>query len=264
MNCQDALSLLYDLIDKETSEIDTKELQEHFNKCRHCFERHRLEASVQDFINEKLRAQEPEYNLERLKGNILSQLDEVDAEDACNDNNFPYRRAINWVVAVAVVVVMIGVGYFGLALYQHQANYIPIERAHWAAVDRAVGSVDSTTIEVSLADARKQFGYDLSHQVGDYSMTSGMSEKIMGVDMAHFVYTNNGSSVSVFLAPIDNYAIPSDLEITMVEHNGRKYFDHHCEGCRLVFHLTESAIIITASADHDVELLDFVPGHSTI
>jgi len=43
MNCQEALSLLYDVIDKEASQIDIKEVQKHLDCCQDCLKRFQVE-----------------------------------------------------------------------------------------------------------------------------------------------------------------------------------------------------------------------------
>ena len=54
MNCDEALSLLYDYVDKEVSEIDAREIREHLDTCGHCLERYQLEESVNELLKAKL------------------------------------------------------------------------------------------------------------------------------------------------------------------------------------------------------------------
>ena len=49
MECQDALDLLHEIIDKEASDIDTAQVKEHLEKCRDCFKKFKVEESVQAF-----------------------------------------------------------------------------------------------------------------------------------------------------------------------------------------------------------------------
>jgi anti-sigma factor (TIGR02949 family) len=80
MNCKDALELLYEIIDKEASTIDTQQVQEHLRNCHHCFEIYRVETSVQEFITARLEPVTPTPNLESLKKKILFHLDNIDCE----------------------------------------------------------------------------------------------------------------------------------------------------------------------------------------
>ena len=79
INCVDALRLLYDIIDKEASEIDIKQVQQHRERCRHCFELYRVEYAIQDFIVEKLKGTNPVCSLETLKSKVLGKIDEIDS-----------------------------------------------------------------------------------------------------------------------------------------------------------------------------------------
>ena len=81
MNCQEALRLLYDIIDQEASTLDTEQVRAHFEKCRNCGDLYKLESSFHKFITMKLQAVEPPARMEALKARIISSLDEID----CND-----------------------------------------------------------------------------------------------------------------------------------------------------------------------------------
>lgn len=81
MNCQEALSLLYEIIDKEASEVDVNKVQHHRERCQHCFEVYRVETAIQDFINEKLKDGNPSGSLETLKEKVSLKLDEIDGQE---------------------------------------------------------------------------------------------------------------------------------------------------------------------------------------
>ena len=86
INCQEALELLYDIIDREASEIDTQEVKEHLSKCGKCLEKYKLEESVNDLIQAKIGkptedTSEISDKVEGLKIKIMDHLDAVDEED---------------------------------------------------------------------------------------------------------------------------------------------------------------------------------------
>jgi mycothiol system anti-sigma-R factor len=81
MTCQEALSLLYDVIDKEASEIDVRQVQTHLKQCCHCAEKYKIEAAVNELLREKMCHQNPPSKLESLKQRVLDQLNAVDGED---------------------------------------------------------------------------------------------------------------------------------------------------------------------------------------
>lgn len=85
MNCQEALSLLYEIIDKEASEVDIKKVQQHSEQCQHCFEVFRVETALQDFINEKLNDGNPSGSLETLKVKVALKLDEIDGQETSTE-----------------------------------------------------------------------------------------------------------------------------------------------------------------------------------
>lgn len=78
MNCKSALQILYDIIDKEASTIDEKEIEGHLDQCRHCRDIFRIESSFQDFLKFKLQSSQPTSKIDTLKERILHDLDEID------------------------------------------------------------------------------------------------------------------------------------------------------------------------------------------
>ena len=80
MNCQEALSLLYDIIDSEASEIDINQVEKHLGNCHDCSGIYELEHSVNKLIQEKIANREPTPCLAKLKETILHQLNKIDTE----------------------------------------------------------------------------------------------------------------------------------------------------------------------------------------
>jgi len=92
MNCQEALSLLYDIIDKEASEIDVKEVEEHLRNCQDCSGVYRLERSVNELVQEKLTHQKATPKLDSLKAKVLAELDEIDCANRPQKDPFPEKK----------------------------------------------------------------------------------------------------------------------------------------------------------------------------
>jgi anti-sigma factor (TIGR02949 family) len=264
MNCQEALSLLYEIIDKEASEIDAKEVQRHLDRCGHCFTVYRIESAVQEFIHQKLKHGNPAPSLEDLKAKIRDQLDEIDGGQISAESRPFFRRAAAALAAAAILVILIGAAFWGRNFYRHQTEYIPLERAHWAAADHPETYNDHTRTVSILSSLHDSLGYELFPSVEGFTLVGGRSEEIKGVEMAHFVYSNDQGIVSVFVVPSDRLAIPEDLKDAKVEKHALSLYDHHCRGCRLVYHRAGSVVVVTATTDRTVELLDFIPGHSAI
>lgn len=81
MNCQEALSLLYDIIDREASEIDIHQVEKHLARCRDCSGVYDIEHSIDKLIQERLANPGPTLQFTKLKTTVLQQLDKIDAEN---------------------------------------------------------------------------------------------------------------------------------------------------------------------------------------
>ena len=126
------------------------------------------------------------------------------------------------------------------------------------------GYQDEANTTQSMAAVRESFGYNILPQVAGFDLSGGKVEEIMGVKMEHFVYTMGDKKVSVFVAPAGDFEIPKELYHKSNGNDDNKYYDHHCRGCRLVYHKSGDAIIVTGTTDSEVELLNFVPGTAVI
>jgi anti-sigma factor (TIGR02949 family) len=80
MNCQQALELVYDIIDNEASEIDVQQIRDHLKNCEDCDGVYRLEQAVDDLLRARLENPGPSPRLASLKSRVLNQLDEIDCE----------------------------------------------------------------------------------------------------------------------------------------------------------------------------------------
>ena len=259
MNCQDALDLLYDIIDREASEIDAKQVKEHLENCRDCFEVYRLEQSVQDFINEKIKDTSDTPKAEELKTKILTRLDEIDRENPNKRETSFFRLTTRTLVAAASLVILIGAGFLIAAFYRHSDVYVPLERAHWEVVENPGSHQDRQTTAALLAAIKENHQFNISDNVMNFSLLGASNDEIMGAPMSHLVYGNGEKVVSVFLVSSSEFAIDPDLEGSRVIRGEITFFDHNCRGCRLVYHIAGSLVVITATTDRDLDLLEFVP-----
>ncbi|HWR83998.1 MAG TPA: zf-HC2 domain-containing protein, partial [Candidatus Deferrimicrobium sp.] len=199
MNCQDVLSRLYEIIDKEASAIDTAEVQQHLDRCRHCFDVYRLESAVQEFIHAKLKGNNPGTSLQTLKSQVLLRLDEIDRNAGRQESHRFFRRTAAVLAVAASLVILIGAGFLARDFYRHQTVYIPLERAHWASADKAETYRHEQNTSATIQGIHDRLSYDLLTNVGRYSLIGGRSEEVMDVSMAHFVYVQGDEVVSVFV-----------------------------------------------------------------
>jgi anti-sigma factor (TIGR02949 family) len=265
MNCQEALKLFYDIIDKEASDIDTEEVKKHLAGCSDCFSKFQLESSVHAFISAKVSdSNDAPARLDDLRAKICSKLDAVDCEGGKSGDRPSFRVIGMTLAAAATLVIMVAAAYFVGDLVRHSREYLPLEQAHFSASENPSVYATSNPTSALLASVHDNFAYSLQPIVNGYKMVGGTTEEIMGVQMSHFVYTNNGSTVSVFVIPSDQFEIPDDLKKNPISKDNLTLFDHHCHGCRLVYQETDKAIIVTASEDRSIDLLGFIPGSTAI
>ena len=259
MNCQDALNLLYDIIDRQASDIDTKQVQEHLQKCHHCFDLYKVETSVQDFINEKLAHAEATPRLESLKSKILDTLDSIDTNHQRKRRTPPFNTTAMTLAAAAFLVVTIGAALLMAGFYRHQELYAPIEKAHTNVGAEMTTFQNAAQTSTAIAHLAQAMNYSVSAKVASYDLVGAHDEQLMGVSMTHLVYRNGNEYISVFVAPSGQFRIPDNLNSSLVRHNNIDYFDHNCRGCRLVYHKTGQAIVIVATTDRNVDLFEFNP-----
>ncbi len=264
MNCQEVLSLLYDVIDKEASEIDVKEVQKHLDNCRHCFEVYRLESSMQRFLNERLREVDMTHSLESLKSKVRQRLDEIDRTGPITEKLPFFRRPAVLVAAAASLAVLIGGGFLARNALLHDSIFTPIAQAHRQAQSNPSDFRRDGSTYTTLLRVRSQQQYRLQPAVDKFTLMGGRVESIMGIEVAHFIYCCNEDTISVFVAPSDRFEIPENLRGTEVVRNGLRFYDHRCGPCRLVYHRAGNAVVITASTSDKLDLLKFIPGQAVI
>ncbi len=273
MNCQEALNLLYEIIDKEASEIDAKEVEEHLRNCKDCSGVYRLERSVNELIQEKLAHRQATPKLDTLKFKVLAELDRVDGENRPlspsfeKKNDYPAKPAfrLGWALAVAAsLVVVIGAYFVGRAVFDTHGAYLPLEQSHAAAVDNHDGYSDQATTTLARSTSQQNLSYDVAEKVKTFTLIGGQVETVDNIPLVHFIYHNDDHFVSVFVIDEDLLTVPEELIETIVHRNGAKFYDHNCRGCRLVYRQVGNALIVTASSNRDVDLLDFFPDRNPI
>jgi hypothetical protein len=165
----------------------------------------------------------------------------------------------------ASLVLVIGAAFLVSDFYKHDVFYAALEKAHLAVDDEQELYQDSGITATSMGRINDDLHYAVSKSVNSFEMSGGRLEDIMGTQMAHFVFhSDDDKCVSVFVADAESFEIPDNLQGNAVTIGGFTYYDHNCRGCRLVYHRIGNAIIITASSNRNVDLLNFVPGSGTI
>ena len=264
MNCQEALDLLYDIIEQEASEIDEQQVHEHLKNCSDCSGIYHVEQSVNAFLKAKMSSKNPAPSLDDLKSRIKEQMDCIDKEKTVGPRPRFFRSPVVILAAAASLVILLGAAWFTSDYIQHYQTFGPIQRAHFAISDIKNPHSDQPTLVATTAVVEQQLGYRVETTVGGFSLVAGHFETVMDVEMAHFVYARDGKVVSVFVAPADEYEIPENMLEPCTNGGSTRFFDHSCKRCRLVYHRSDQAVIITATNDKTVELLEFIPGTAVI
>jgi anti-sigma factor (TIGR02949 family) len=266
MNCQDALNRLYEIIDKEASDIDAAQVQEHLNACGHCLKVYRLETAVHDLLSEKLKTLSPTPRLESLQSKLLQKLDQIDEES----RQIPARNAakpfgnVGVTLAIAAsLLVVVGAAFLGSTLYNHHEVFVPIERSHWRVAENTEIPNNRSVTPAQAVELSRTLHYPLNESIGGFTLINGHTEDLMGVRMGHFVYGQGNRVVSVFVAS-NGFAIPDDLKDNAVFVDGREFFYHNCRGCRLVYHREGDLVVISATTDRDIDLVPFLPPHGAV
>jgi anti-sigma factor (TIGR02949 family) len=258
MNCQEALELLYDIIDKEADDVDIQEVESHLSNCRHCFELFRIEKSVQEFIDSKLEDEKnsttPAVKLDNLRSNIMGSLDEIDkAKVACKESQkHSFFSTGRMILAAAALILFVGGGFLTAKLVRHYDNYIPIEKAHMSAVESKTTFANYGSTN-SVQDALlEEFEYSMMNSIGDFELIGAQTQDVDGVEMYHLLYGKDNQTFSMFIVPNDNFTIPSELIKNPKENNGHTYYVHECKGCRVFYQKLGQLLLIAASSDFSI------------
>lgn len=268
MNCQQALQALYEVLDKEASEVTVSEFRQHLDECRPCLKSFEIEEAFQKFITqkaEKFSAASQSSALSDLKARVKAGLDQIDREPVSLAGGGSGKFGINRILAIAAsLVLVIGAAYIGNDLYEHNRMFVPIEKTHWGVSNSLASYKNQEVTSLSLSAVYESFGYNVPSRVDGYDLLGGRFEDVMGVRMGHFVYTMGDKTVSVYVGPANEFSIPSDLFDNVKHTNNGDFYEHHCRGCRLVYHQSGDAVIVTGTTEDDVELLQFIPGTAVL
>jgi hypothetical protein len=200
-----------------------------------------------------------------LKSKIQTKLDQLDvAKESPGEARPFFRRTASLIAAAAAVIVLATAGFVGYGFYYHYQTYIPVEEKHWEAAKNPKAYDDGQVTFAALKEVYDDHQYAINTDNMGYTLVGAREESIGEVPVKHFVYQSNDEVISVFVASAEDMSIPDDLKETEVIRDGIKFYDHHCRGCRLVYHQVNDIIIVTATENHSIDLLSFEPGIGTI
>ncbi len=258
MNCQEALSLLYDIIDDEASEIDHAQVEEHLKSCCNCSGIFKVEESWQRYLSERLEedgAVESEA-LGRLRGRVREELSRQDASGAPGAGTRITGTIYRTVAAAAVVVLVIAATYVGAGYYEHYRDFHHLELAHQQSVDHPDQFADPENTRSAVAFAEDSTSLSVLASSGDLKMVGGIVTEINHVQVSHFVYRDASVTVSLFVCREADMAVPDG---TIADQRGHQ--THECPGCNLCYGACGKARLVAAESTGQVDLGQFLEGH---
>lgn len=268
MNCQEALNHLQEILDKEASEIDEQQVRDHLKKCSECFDKFRIQESVQAFLSEKIKSANsdstPSNKIEHMKTDLLAKLDAIDEEQKKTGWGGFFSGPTKIILATAALVILAGMAFVSASFFRHQEYYIPLEQAHWSAADNREDFITTATAQEISHEIFQEYQFTMSHVSEGFALLGKNHERVMDVEWDHVIYENDNDFISVFITSDKNFVIPDDIEKNKEIVGDFEIYDHNCRGCRLIFYKNGSLVIITASTSKKIDLEKFNPWNQAI
>ena len=252
MTCQEALRLLYEVIDKEANQIDSEKVREHLENCRDCMKRYEFEAMFKTFVTDK--ATSPTIT-EQLKYRILARLEEGEPESGGFFTNFFKNK--NLIFAAAAILVLFLVSALSISqLYRHRTYVYPFEKHH---LEGNPSSIMDNTSGIPLPQIRDYLASNLhlalSDSVAGYKMLHGSYDDIIGHKYVHLRYQNGSARVSLFFGRAADTVLPNFQKAVFA---GTEYFRHVCADCQIIYWKHGDSIAMAISEDKTIDLPAFI------
>jgi anti-sigma factor (TIGR02949 family) len=249
MTCQEALRLLYEVINKEASQIDAKKVKEHLHNCRDCMQRYEFEAMFQAFVTEK--GNSP-CKTEQLKNRILSKINDHETKPL----GFFTRYKKYLFLAAGALVVFIALALTISQLYQHNSFVYPFEKSHLDNFATAIPSdnIENLTAVKNYLSSHVQI--ELRENIVGFKLQNAGFDEILGKKYAHLYFVKDNSHISIFVGnPSDTY-LPGFSKISLPD---KEIFEHVCAQCRIIYWKHNNAIIIGVTEDKNLEMASMIP-----
>ncbi len=262
MTCEEALRKLYEVIDKEASEIDAQEVKEHLRHCRSCMARYQFEEMFKTFVIDK--ASSPAKS-EFLKGKIISQIQHLDENPGSGKNRGkfltnPFRFRSIFVAVAAALVLCVLAAFASAKFYRHKVFIYPFEKTHMTVHALYPDKIPHNTEAVS-----KFLNGDMRLAVNDlgngFSMIGCCFDEVQGQRFAHLRYQNGLTHVSLYIGKNDGVNLP-DFEKAVA--NNIEYFHRECKECLVMYWKMGDALVIAVTDDKQARLTDFLPALASI
>ncbi len=264
MTCEEALRKLYEVIDKEASEIDRKEVEAHLEHCKSCMARYQFEAMFKTFVVEK--AASPSKK-ELLKDKIVAQIDHFQENpghsgkgESFLSNPFRYRSVL--VAAAAALVICILAAFATSSFYRHRTFIYPFEKSHMAIHHMDVDNLPHNTEEIGHFISSDMHLAVNDNDNSGYRLIGCCFDEVQGHKFAHLRYNNGDTNVSLFVGSRDGVNLPDfDRKISA---DSMEYFTRDCRECQVAYWTMGDAVVIAVTENKNAELTKFIPAMAAI
>lgn len=264
MNSKKAKEILYEIVDGEASALEKDEFEAFIETNPELRSLYELEMKFRGMFVEKVSEDSfPEAAMSELQ----AKLDAIDAEPLGAENlapeyqplrvaneSVPSKRPVTVRYALAMAasfVLMLVGGYATISFFGHQAAFGAFENAHYISRDN-IGDRNSM---INTSDAtnfiQSNFGVNLDENVPGLELCGGEVVRLENTDFAHFLFCDTDNNpVSIFVGSAEKVEFP---EMPVTIHAGKKYFNHTCHGCELMYWRSGDAIIVAATTPDHME-----------
>lgn len=259
MTCEEALKLLYDVIDKEASEYDVKRVEEHLHNCKDCMSRYQFEEMFKTFVVNKASSQSKS---QQLKSSILRTI-EVSDKHPRRTTGGPFHFGLV-IAAAAVALVFCIVAAFSVAkFYRHKVDVYPFEKSHMTSV---VSNVDPAMSPIADMVTARNFlsndmHYDFNSDISGLRLVGAEIEEILDQQFVHLRYFNGIDQISLFIGHAEGVDLP-DFEKSII--SGVEYFKHVCKECQVIYWIENGTISIAVTENKNMDMTPLIPIDNSI
>jgi len=253
MKCKEALAKLYDIVDKEASEVDEKRVREHLEHCKDCMSRFEFEQVFKSFVADKGAVQ---AKTDRLREDILKKCGEMEKASPKRSPNKMRFGAIAIAAALSLIICIFA--SFSLAdYYRHQTFVVPFEKHHME--DNGFVENDEPLVG-QLMEVRTYLNNELHLSIDKepsrFRMIGAGFDEIRGERFAHVRFVNGPDRISLFICDKD-IELP-DFE-KMTYKSSIEYWMHVCAHCQVLHWKCGPNTVIAVSDNPGIDMTALIP-----
>lgn len=259
MTCEEALRLLYEVIDKEASEIDVKRVEEHLHHCKDCMSRYQFEEMFKAFVVDKASAKSKS---DQLKTSILRSI-EVSQRHPRRAQGGRFRFGLVFVAAAVALVFCIVAAFSAAKFYRHKVYVYPFEKMH---MDSSAGNIGASALSISdVVTARNYLANDMHYHfnggVANFGLVGAGIREMFGHKFVHLKYLTGEDYISLFIGRADEIKLP-DFEKAIA--SGTEYFKRVCRECQVIYWIKNNTVTIAVTENKNIDLSVLVPSKESI